>query len=253
LHELASVELDLSIPPTIQTPTTPFSTLKELPTLRTSLTRLHDTLVFKNPETAILIGGDCSISLPAVTFFVSAVRKRGGKLGVIWLDAHADINTPAISPSGNLHGMVTGFLLGLPGTEGIFPFQTATAIIDPKDIVYLATRDLDDEEITTINQIGITVIRPDRLPAIDELLTTLDHCTEIYLHFDLDSLDPSECDGGQNFKVPGGTNWNVVKRLIKELKRWKRLVAMSVVEGDGNVQDQKIAHGIDDILSEIVT
>ena len=217
------------------------------------MTRLHDILVSKTPENAILIGGDCSISLPAVTFFASAVRKRGGKLGVIWLDAHADINTPATSPSGNLHGMVTGFLLGLPGTVGVFPFQTATAIIDPKDIVYLATRDLDGEEITTINEIGITIIRPDRLPAIDEILRALDHCTEIYLHFDLDSLDPSECDGGQNFKVPGGTNWNVVKGLVKELKRWKRLVAVAVVEGDGHIEDQEIVSGLDDILSEIVT
>lgn len=230
------MELDRSIPPTIQTPTTPFSTLKELPILRTSLTRLHDTLVSKNPENAILIGGDCSISLPAVTFFASAVR---GRLGVIWFDAHADINTPATSPSGNLHGMVTGFLLGLPGTADISPFQTATAIIDPNDIIYLATRDLNDEEITTVNELGITIIIPDRLPAINEILTTLDHCTEIYLHFDLDSLDPSECDGGQNFKVPGGTNWNVVKRLVKELKRWKRLVAVAVVEGDAGSKSRQ--------------
>jgi arginase len=251
LHELASVELDLSTPPTIQTPTRPFSTLKELPTLRTSLTRLHDTLVSQKPENAILIGGDCSISLPAVTFFAYAVRERGGKLGVIWLDAHADINTPITSPSGNLHGMVTGFLLDLPGTSGVFSFQTATTIIDPKDIVYLATRDLDDEEITTINELGITIIRPDRLPPFDQILRALDHCTEIYLHFDLDSLDPSECDGGQNFKVPGGTNWNVVKRLVKELKSWKRLVGVAVVEGDGHVEDQKIVHGLDDIISEI--
>jgi len=64
--------------------------------------------------------------------------------------------------------MVTGFLLGLPGTAGIFPFQTSTAIIHSKDIVYLATRDLDEEEKSTINEIGVTLIDTARLPAVNE-------------------------------------------------------------------------------------
>ena len=246
------MDLDESIPPTIQNPASPFSTLKDLPTLRTSLGRLHDTFASKGPETAVLIGGDCSISLPAVTYFASVARERGGKLGVIWLDAQADINTLRTSASGNLHGMVTGFLLGLAGTANTFPFQTSSPTIDPRDIIYLATRALDDKEKTTISDIEVRVIMADKLPAIDEIKRTLDQTTDIYLHFDLDSLDHSECAGGQNFKVAGGTNWTVVMELIRELKRWKRRVSVAVVEGDGNVGDPKIVRGIDDILSEIL-
>ena len=88
------------------------------------------------------------------------------------------------------------------------------SIIEPKEIVYLATRDFDDVEKQTIETLNITVIETERLLAIDDILTVLSHCTEIYLYFDLDSLDPEECNGRQNFKVPEGTKWSIVRDLI---------------------------------------
>ena len=96
----------------------------------------------------LLIGGDHSISMGTIP---SLVRHRG-RTGVVWVDAHADINTPLSSPSGNMHGMSVAFLLGIASLPS---FGWLKPCIGVSDIVYIGLRDLDDAEKEVIKGSGI--------------------------------------------------------------------------------------------------
>ena len=96
----------------------------------------------------LLIGGDHSISMGIIP---SLVRHRG-RTGVVWVDAHADINTPHSSPSGNMHGMSVAFLTGIAKLPS---FQWLQPCLDVSDIVYIGLRDLDEAEREVIRSSGI--------------------------------------------------------------------------------------------------
>ncbi len=132
---------------------------------------------------AIIIGGDCGVDLGAVDHANAA-----GDLAVLWIDAHADMNTPQTSPSGAFHGMVLRTLLG----DG--PDEVAAAHpLTPGSVVLVGTRSLDDAENDYIVEHGIPVIVPEQVSAeavSAALLAT--GASRVYLHVDLDCLDPSE-------------------------------------------------------------
>lgn len=142
----------------------------------------------------LTIGGDCGVELVPIGV---ARYRYGPGLGVAWFDAHADLNTASTSPSGAFHGMVLRSLLG----EGDPEFAAAPAL-EPGRAVLLGTRVFDPEERAAVAR-GLAVTSVDALAGAEKL----------YVHVDLDVLDPSEF-GGLNYPEPDG--WTIA-RLVSSL------------------------------------
>ncbi|MGN6743667.1 MAG: arginase family protein [Amnibacterium sp.] len=141
-------------------------------------------------EVPIVIGGDCGIELAAVTHAAARAAERKARLGVLWFDAHPDLNTPSTSPSGAFSGMVLRALLG-DGADGL----TAETPLDPAAVVLAGTRALDDGEADYLEASPIVRVDADAVgPGIAEVLEPLGF-DELYVHVDLDVLDPAEFDG----------------------------------------------------------
>ena len=164
--------------------------------LRTVHERLREHLV-DLPGPAITIGGDCSVSLAAVGH---AWEHSAGSLAVVWLDAHPDLNTPASSPSGCFAGMVLRAICG-DGVDGL----VAPLPIDPSRVVLAGARSFDVAEDAYIADHGIAVVSAEQLATPDALLAAIaaTGATSVYLHIDVDVLDPAEIVGLGN-PVPFG-------------------------------------------------
>jgi arginase len=138
----------------------------------------------------VVIGGDCGVELAAVERAAQSAAARGARLGLVWFDAHPDLNTPANSPSGAFCGMVLRALLG-EGADGL----TSAVPLDPHRVVLAGTRNMDDQEADFLESAGIAIVGADAVAdALGAAVDALD-VDEVYLHVDLDVLDPGEFDG----------------------------------------------------------
>jgi arginase len=106
---------------------------------------------------ALTLGGDHSIAIGSIAGVAKAVRERLGRdMAVVWVDAHADINTPETSASGNIHGMPVAFLTGLAKGEGeVFGWLEEKNLISVKKLVYIGLRDVDRGEKKILKENGI--------------------------------------------------------------------------------------------------
>lgn len=136
----------------------------------------------------VTLGGDCGVDLEPIA---AAVRRYGERLVVLWFDAHGDLNTPDTSPSGAFHGMVLRALTG----EG-HPELLPEVSLDPRRIVLAGARDLDAAEVAFIEERGVRHLRVEDLAGADALLDGVSRAggdeIAVYIHIDLDVLDPSE-------------------------------------------------------------
>ena len=183
----------------------------------------------------IVIGGDHALSMGSVNGVARYARERGRPLFVLWLDAHADFNTPATSPSGNMHGMSTAFLCGEPGLDAIIGTE-ARAPLDPAHLHLFGVRSIDKAERALVQARGVNVID---MRSIDELGVSvplkaiLDAVAAadglLHVSFDVDFLDPAIAPGVGTM-VPGGATYREA-HLIMELLHDSGLVAsLDVVE-----------------------
>src|SRR5215207_3455576 len=148
---------------------------------------------FSNGERVITLGGDHSIALGTI----SAALMQPEKVGVLWIDAHGDFNTPETTPSGNVHGMVVSSLMGMsPDVLTIGEVR-----LRPEQIVQIAIRDLDPPEKIALGKSGIKVFtmrEVDELgmaAVVREALKTLGDVDVLHISFDMDSLDPKVVPG----------------------------------------------------------
>lgn len=149
----------------------------------------------------LTIGGDCGVELVPI----GVARFRfGHRLGVAWFDAHPDLNTAETSPSGAFHGMVLRSLLG----EGD-PDFAANPPLEPGRVVLAGTRVFDDAERAAVDR-GLVVETHDALSTAAGLAGA----DKVYVHLDLDVLDPGEFDG-LNYPEPGGLT---IERLVTMLR-----------------------------------
>lgn len=141
-------------------------------------------------DVPVVIGGDCGVELAAVEAAAERAAADGVRLGIVWLDANPDANTPATSPSGAFCGMVLRALLG-EGTRGL----TAAAPLAADQVVLAGTRSIDDGEAEFLDRAGLVTVPADRIAAdLAAAVAALD-CDRVYLHIDLDVLDPAEFAG----------------------------------------------------------
>ncbi|MGB5820682.1 MAG: arginase family protein [Saonia sp.] len=206
------------------------------------LGRLHKKLTETQPTTVHTIGGDCGLEIVPVSY----LNLRYPRLGVIWFDAHADINRPCDSPSCNFHGMPLRTLLGEGEGEGqMAPLLFST--IKTSQIHYVGLRDMDAMEQERIDKGNIYVQKKLR---ITELVETLHQksIAQLYLHFDFDCLEPSEYKETY-YQVPKGITIGEAESCIKTLKDNFNIVGTSALESvTTDIQKLRPIAGILDLL-----
>ncbi len=181
----------------------------------------------------------------------------GKRTGLIWIDAHFDIHTPFTSHSGNMHGMPIGCLLNLrnegegsnlPGHSTIAMWESLCNIggiapkIRPEDIVFIGVRDFEEEELRVIRKLNICQIGMDEIIASGvaavaaKTLDCLSVCDQLYLSFDIDSLD-KELVPGTGTPVGGGLSKKQAETLLLSFSRSGKLAAMEFSEIDPKLDE----------------
>jgi len=187
--------------------------------------------LLKLPEEVfpVVLGGDHSIAIGSVT---GCSRRQ--RTGVVWVDAHGDFNTPATSPSGNIHGMPLAALCGV-GDERLVDLAWPGAKVRPEDVVLIGVRDLDGGEKQLMRQAGVTVYtmkEVDRmgLPRIaEETLGRLGSLPRLHVSFDADVLDP-EIAPGVGTPVAGGLSYREAHLLMELFSDSGRVTSLDLVE-----------------------
>lgn len=183
----------------------------------------------------LVLGGDHSIGMGTVTGVAAHFRKRQQEIGLIWFDAHADINTPESSPTGNIHGMPLSHLLGMgdPELAGLGGF---IGKVRPERVALVGIRDVDAGERELIKRTGV---RTWTMRDIDEkgmarvarevLETVTTGTAGFHLSFDVDGLDP-EVVPGVGTPVAGGVSFREAHLLLEVLADSGKMTSMEVVE-----------------------
>lgn len=178
---------------------------------------------------ALFLGGDHSISIGTV-----AAAAEAEPIGLIWIDAHGDFNTPETSPSGNIHGMPVAILNG-EGPEALVNLGFPGPKVRPAQIVQIGIRDLDPDERQRLLRSGVAVFT---MRHIDELgmasvarqaLDRLRHMPRLHVSLDMDSLDPDVAPG-VGTPVPGGLGYREAHLLMEILHDSQRVRSLDVVE-----------------------
>ncbi len=178
-------------------------------------------------ETVITLGGDHSLALGSV----SAALEQPGRVGILWIDAHGDFNTPETTPSGNVHGMVVSSLMGM----GPDVLTIGTTRLRPEQIVQIGIRDLDSEEKTALARSGIKVMTMRDLDengmaaVVRAALNALGNVDAIHVSFDMDSLEP-QIAPGVGTPVPGGLTYREAHLLLEMLADDGRVRSLDIVE-----------------------
>jgi arginase len=186
-------------------------------------------------EIPLVIGGDHSIAMGTVSGVSAYFRNKSKKAGLIWFDAHGDMNLPETSPSGNIHGMPLAHLLGY-GDPQLSSILGADPAVAPENVALIGIRDIDRVEREFINRSGITAFT---MRDIDQLgmsevsrraLEVVNADTAgFHVSFDLDGCDP-EVIPGSGTLVPGGLSYREAHLLLEECASNGRMTSMDVVE-----------------------
>ncbi len=165
------------------------------------------------PEWALTIGGDCGVSLAAVEH---AAARHGNDLALVWLDAHPDLHTPESSPSGGFNGMVLRAITG-EGAHGLALDDTSGVPLER--VVIAGARDIDAAEGELIREREIASLSADELDSPEALVTAVRKtgAGTVYIHIDLDVLDPSAIGGLAN-PVPFGLSVESLTAAITALR-----------------------------------
>ena len=183
----------------------------------------------------LILGGDHSLAAGSISGMANHFQKRGEKVGVLWIDAHTDMNTPRTSPSGNVHGMPLACLIGRGPKELTHLFGWAPKV-DPRNVALIGIRDVDLLEATHVKQSGVRAftmrdIDEKGLPRVmEEAIAIASAGTAgIHLSFDMDSVDPDEAPG-VGTPVRGGMTYREAHLAMEILSDAAKLVSLEVVE-----------------------
>ena len=152
-------------------------------------------------QVPLVLGGDHSAAIGTVAGMSRHLGKNGKKLGLLWIDAHADMNTPDSSPSGNIHGMPLACIIGL-GPPELTGISGHVPMVDPENVAIVGLRSVDDIERFNVRGAGV---HPFTMRDIDErgMRTVMQEAIHavssgtsgFHLSFDLDAVDPAEAPG----------------------------------------------------------
>ncbi|GAB4213657.1 MAG: arginase [Roseiflexaceae bacterium] len=178
----------------------------------------------------LVLGGDHSIAIGSV-----GGSARGRRLGMLWVDAHADFNTPETTPSGNIHGMSVAALTGR-GHPSLTGLSGMTPVLQDGDIALIAVRDLDPLEREALRASGIhtftmhDIDRRGLYAVVEEAITRISANTDgFHVSLDMDALDPVEAPG-VGTPVLGGLSYRETHLVMELVAEAGRMVSMDVVE-----------------------
>lgn len=186
-------------------------------------------------EFPLVLGGDHSIALGSIAGISAFAKKTNQRLGILYVDAHGDFNTAETSPSGNIHGecLASSAGYGIPELTNLY-FQGQK--VDPKNICFVGTRDLDKGEKELMKKAGVTVftmsdIERQGFAAVLKQVVEFfkSHADIIHVSFDMDVLDPMFAPG-TGIPLPGGLTNREALLLMEEMAALGRVKSAEVVE-----------------------
>jgi arginase len=208
-----------------------------LPQIAHTCSRLADMvyLASRDEKLPLVLGGDHSIAVGTVSGLSRRYRDTGRKIGLIWIDAHADINTPETSPSGNVHGMPVACIVGI-GPEEMNNIYAYSPKVEPRNIALVGLRDVDRTEAPQVKGTGVNAFT---MRAIDErglraviedaIAIASDDTAGFHVSFDMDAVDPDEAPG-VGTPVRGGLTYREAHLAMEIICDSGGVVGMEVVE-----------------------
>lgn len=210
---------------------------KYLPEIAKTCTKLAEIVekIITQDKFPLVLGGDHSVATGTVSGVSHALRPKGEKVGIIWIDAHADMNTPESSPSGNVHGMPLACCIGRGPRELTHIFDYAPKV-DGRNVALVGIRDVDQRERDIIRESGVTAFT---MRDIDErgLTSVMEKAIAIannrtqgfHVSLDMDSVDPDEAPG-VGTPVRGGMTYREAHLAMETICDCTRMLSMEVVE-----------------------
>jgi arginase len=183
----------------------------------------------------LVLGGDHSVAAGTVSGVSKFFRRKNQKIGLIWIDAHTDMNTPDSSPSGNVHGMPLAALMGLGPAElgNIYEFSPK---VDPQNCVLVGIRDVDNFEKENIRKAGVEVFTMRDIDergmraVMEEALSMAGNGTAGYhVSLDMDWIDPEDAPG-VGTPVWGGATYREAHLAMEIISDHGRMLSFEIVE-----------------------
>ena len=191
--------------------------------------------VLEKGDFPLCIGGDHSMALGTISGIASYCKKRKLRLGVIWIDAHSDMNTDETSPSGNIHGMPLAALLGI-GCDELVNFFGFSPKLLPENCALIGIRSIDEAEklnikkfkvpIYTMNDIDKLGIHRIIAKVLKQFRENVDH---IHISFDVDSVDPLVAPG-VGTPIPGGLSYREAHLLMETIAECGCMSSLEIAE-----------------------
>lgn len=209
-------------------------------------------------ELPLVLGGDHSIAIGSISGFASYCRQRDEKPGLIWFDAHADMNTPETTPSGNIHGMPLAVLLGY-GTPELTNIAGFAPKLDPTLCVHVGARDIDRDERELVGKLGIRFMTMREIDergmsaCMDEAIQVASQASGGYaVTFDVDALDPGDAPGSGTL-VRGGLTYREAHLAMEKIAEAGGMRSLEVVEINTalDINNKTAELGVELILSAL--
>ena len=182
----------------------------------------------------VVLGGDHCLGIGSIAAVARHCRDTGKQLRVLWLDAHADFNTSAITPSGNVHGMPVACLCGL-GPDALTQLGGPAPQMHPHQFRQIGIRSVDPEEKRLVKQHGVDIYDMRYIDEIgmkrvmEQALAGVDADTHLHVSFDVDFLDPGIAPG-VGTTVPGGPNYREAQLVMEMIADSGRMGSLDIVE-----------------------
>ena len=182
----------------------------------------------------VVLGGDHCLGIGSIAAVARHCRDTGKQLRVLWLDAHADFNTSAITPSGNVHGMPVACLCGL-GPDTLTQLGGPAPLMQPHQFRQIGIRSVDPEEKRLVKQHGVDIYDMRYIDEIgmkrvmEQALAGVDADTHLHVSFDVDFLDPGIAPG-VGTTVPGGPNYREAQLAMEMIADSGRMGSLDIVE-----------------------
>ena len=202
--------------------------------------KIEKTLAKK--QFPLVLGGDHSIAMGTIAGISSYCKKHNKTLGVLWIDAHGDMNTDKTSPSGNIHGMPLAASMGL-GADELISIGGSFTKVEPSNVALIAIRELDEGEKTAIikNKVNIFTMedidKQGMADVMQKALYKLRNLDFLHVSFDLDSIDPQVAPG-VGTPVKGGLDYREAHLIMETLSESQRMNSLEMVEVNPILDDR---------------
>lgn len=234
--------------------------LKYLPEISKACEKLAAEVqaILQAGELPLVLGGDHSIAIGSISGVAAYCREREQTLGLIWFDAHADMNVPETTPSGNIHGMPLSALLGY-GAPALTNIAGFAPKLDPRLCVHVGARDIDRGERELIRKLGMRFFTMREIDergmsaCMDEAITIASQASGGYaVTFDVDALDPTDAPGSGTL-VRGGMTYRESHLALEKIAEAGGMCSLEIVEINTalDINNKTAELGVELILSAL--